>query len=125
MKITSLDRIIASAPVNRSAAVVAGGGGSEDDLTVRQKRENLLPMLARLEAEIAAAPTAARRKELGRQKFELQQQLSLLRPKKTYPTYAQHFHEAAREMLAPAMFRLICDAAYRRCRQDEIDSQKA
>lgn len=112
------ERIAGSVPVNKTAAVVAGGSSADDALTARQMRENLLPMIAKLEAEIKNSQTKEQRKELGLRKLELQHALTKLKGgAKLRPSYPAHFIEAARSILSPAMYRIIAEEAFRRTNQ--------
>lgn len=115
---TIYERIAASVPANRQTAISGAGTSKDPALTDAQKREDLLTHLARIEAQILTSEGRARRM-LGRQKFDIQQQLSALRPKHRRPSYVSYFHEVARQMLLPATFRMICEKAHQLAIEDE------
>lgn len=119
IKIANWDRLVTSAPSNKAAAIAMGGTDADPTLTAKQLRENLLPTLNRIEEELKTAGPD-RRKELGQQKFAIQIRLTKLKPRmKLRPTYTSHFHEAARDLIPRALFRLICDEADRRVKAEE------
>jgi hypothetical protein len=114
-KIASWDRLVTSAPLNKSAAMAMQGTDNDPTLSARQLRENLLPILAKIEEELKTAGRE-QKKLLGQKKFAIQNQLRALRPQtKRTPDYASRFHEAARDLLSKVMFRLVCEEAQRRC----------
>jgi hypothetical protein len=109
------ERIATSVPINRTAAIVAGNGGSDDTLTPEQRRRNLAGLCSQIESALQKEKDPARRKWLGLQKLKVQQAINSLGLKTIYPVdFGKHFMDVAKEMLPPAMFRLIRDEATKR-----------
>lgn len=69
------DKLFASVPLDKTAAVVTGGGAATDDLTLEQRRENLISLINQLERAIKSAPHGERKKWLGRKKLAVQGKL--------------------------------------------------
>lgn len=111
--------VLASHPVNKTAAVVTGrskDGVAADE--VRERREDLCAALAATERAIVSAATPETRQAFGQRKLLLQDQLHelnvALKRHKTRPGYAQHFIDVARELLPKHLFRAISDQALKR-----------
>ena len=110
----SFDRILTSVPINKTAAVVAKGTNTNPELTPEQKRENLLPLLAKLERAIATAKTPEDRKKFGLMKSRVQEEIRALRPKLAYPRdFGNFFMDAAKDILPAATFAIIRNEAVR------------
>jgi hypothetical protein len=121
IKTASWDRLVTSTPANKDAAMSMNGSSIDPTLTPRQMRENLLPHLQRIQDALKAT-NGEIRALLIREKLQIERQLSELNKiKPPAPDYPRHFHEAARDMLPKAMFRLICEEAYRRGATDDSD----
>jgi hypothetical protein len=115
MKVTDLDRIFASAPLDRQAAVVAGGANGTDDLSPKQQRENLIGTINRIETLLKLPITPDQREQLGQRKQAVQKALSELRSQmKQPPSVPLAFLDAARELLPKATFQMLWEIAHRR-----------
>lgn len=83
-----------------------------ENLTPEQMRENLVSRWKVVNARLNnGAITKAERKALGLEQCDLQRKISEIRPKARRPDAAQHFIEAARDILPKATFRLVMDRA--------------
>jgi hypothetical protein len=112
---STFDRIAASSPINRTAAVVTGGNVGNGELSPSQKRENLVSRVKQLERAIKAATNPEEKRALGLLKKDVQTAIQELGLRVNYPpNFGSFFMDVAREMLQPAMFRLIKDVATKR-----------
>lgn len=95
----------------RFADWVAGG---EENLTPEQLRENLVSRWKVVNDRLKKGTlTREERKSLGSEQWDLQQRISAIRPKARRPDAAQHFIDAARDILPREMFRLVMSRAVR------------
>ena len=126
MAYNSFERILTSVPINKTAAIAAKGTTDNPELTVAQKRENLLPMLGKLERAIANAKTPEDRKRFGQMKLMIQNEISKLRPSVKYPRdFANFFMDAAKEILPAATFIMIRNEATRTMQSKNKDEVSA
>lgn len=88
-------------------------GDCEVILTPEQERQNLVAKLHAMEKKILELPKGKIRSDLGKQKFELQQQILAIRPKLKGPKGVDGcFVELCREQLPAWQFkRLISEAS--------------
>lgn len=113
---TDFERIAASVPLNRTAAMVTGGGQDDPEFTPEQKRENLAGFIQKLDRAIASASDPAERKRLGQQKLQGQTAIKELKLRRTTdPREFNHFFiDVARETLTRPVYKMIRDEAFRR-----------
>ncbi len=115
------ERIAASVPTNKTAAMVTSGANNDGELTPAQKRENLISLMAKVQDAIYRSTDKEQKKRLGKRKQEIQTAISSLNLKRVRdPNFPDMFIECAREMLTTAMFRILRDDAYRR-----LDAERA
>lgn len=115
------DRIITSAPINRTAAVVASGSKIDEPDTPLQKRENLVRLVKQIERAIALTIDPARRKMLGKKKFEVQSAINALPRPGVHGEreFSGVIVEVVREWLPKAQFNLIMNEATKRWKAAE------
>ena len=82
------------------------------------RRRNLVRVVQSIDRQLEGVLDKKKRKELGRRKNELTQEISAIRPKRKAPNAAQHFIDAAREVLPRATFQLVMSRAAERSRAD-------
>lgn len=90
-------------------------------LTDEEKRASLVSHLQYLEKELSQTTNRQARKELGLRKFETQNAITAIRPKKKCPDVQQCFIDAAREMLSRAKFNQLMDRAVVLKKEGEIN----
>lgn len=99
----------------------------EEPTDVEAQCRALKDALQGLERQIIETPPGAQRRRLGQRKQELAQQMTALKDRRNlarrqHSGVASYFLNAAREMLQPALFRSILDAALK---QHDTDAAKA
>ncbi len=114
-----INKILTSAPVNRTAAFVIGQKNcTNEELTPEQMRENLVMQMKKLEKLILAEPKGSvERKKLGKLKAEINLQINAIRPKKKAPDIQQAFMDICRERMSKLEFEKIMNLAIDRLEQ--------
>lgn len=96
-------------------------------LTPEEQRASLVAQLHTIDLQLLSmGPKDLRRKELGRKKHALQNQITELRPKLHGPRETiNHFISVARERLPKALYNAIMTEATERARKvrEEMDTQ--
>ena len=106
--------IYSRSPINKTAALVTSQGGCATDgtLSSEQIRENLVSKLKAIEVEILACKKGSKkRKELGKKKTALQEQVSEIRPKMKCKGVKDHILDILREELTDFEFKRILKKA--------------
>jgi len=101
-------------PINKTAAVVTSQSGcaTDNSLSGEQIRENLVSKLKAIESEILSCKKGSKkRKDLGKLKKSLQEQVTEIRPKKKCKGVRDHILDILREELTDFEFKRIIKKA--------------
>ncbi len=100
-------------PVNKTTAIAVSQTGCTKDskLTDEQLRENLVIRVKKIDTELKAVPKGFFRSQLGKEKQEIQNKITAIRPKKKSPGIENFFIEAARETLTKPQFSMLMSRA--------------
>lgn len=90
-----------------------------EDLNTEDKRNCLKSVMLSVEQDLLNERDKYRKIELGRIKFDLQEKMRLLRPRKKAPGVENYFIDAARDILTKSMFNLIMDKAVLKLKENE------
>lgn len=125
MRITNYEAIVASVPINRATAIAAAGTNQFEPETDEQKRETLLILVKRCEAQIATATDNVVRKRFIAQKLRIESALRELTPRIKSRRLAQsrllsdYICDAVKERVMASEWRNILAEARHRAAQAE------
>lgn len=129
IRTTDLNAVIASAPINRQAAIAGAGTNAPEADGPLQRRENLVRFIRQLERAIAATSDPARKRALGLQKHRVQTAINELRSPDDVPHGDRdlpHFIlDVLKERLTTAEWRLATEEARRRWNAARAENEQA
>lgn len=116
------NNIYLSRPINKTAALVVGQSDAPSVSQDEQMRQNLVARLKMIEAKLPHVPKKSQeRKNLGQEKFELQEKINAIRPTLRCQGVEQFFIDSARDILTKFQFDRIMGIAADRLRAAKLE----